>query len=54
MTARALKTLLTHSDGGTAKLFETLIDLGIDAIRSGEERITPEMIKDYVSLPVLA
>lgn len=54
LTARALKTLLSHSDGGTAKLFETFIDLGIDAIRSGEERITPEMIKDYVSLPVLA
>lgn len=54
LTARALKALLSHSEGGTAKLFETFIDLGIDAIRSGEERITPEMIKDYVSLPVLA
>jgi hypothetical protein len=54
LTARALKALLAHSGGGTAKLFETFIDLGIDAIRSGEERITPEMIKDYVSLPVPA
>jgi hypothetical protein len=53
LTARALKALLSHSDGGTAKLFETLIDLGLDAIRSGEERITPEMINDYISLPVL-
>lgn len=54
LTARALKALLSHSNGGTAKLFETFIDLGIDAIQSNEERITPEMIKDYISLPVLA
>ncbi|MGA1860991.1 TniB family NTP-binding protein [Azospirillum sp. 11R-A] len=54
LTARSIKTLLTHCDGGTAKLFEALIDLGIDAIRLNEERITAEMVNDYVSLSVPA
>lgn len=54
LTARSIKALLSHSEGGTAKLFETLIDLGIDAIQLGEERITAEMVSDYVSLAVPA
>jgi hypothetical protein len=53
LTARALKTLLSHSGGVTATLFAIMTDLGINAIRSGEERITPEMVADYVSLPAV-
>lgn len=54
LTARALKSLLAHSSGGTANLFEMMINLAIDAIHSGEERITPDMISDYISLTALA
>lgn len=54
LTARSIKALLSHCDGRTAKLFEALIDLGIDAIRLGEERITADMVTDYVSLSVPA
>jgi hypothetical protein len=52
LTARALKTLLSFSGGVTATLFEVMTNLGIDAIQSGEERITPDMVAGYVSLPV--
>jgi hypothetical protein len=54
LTSRALKVLLSHTHGGTAALFEALVDLGIEAIRTGEERITPEMVSDYVDPPVPA
>lgn len=40
--------------GTTAKLFETLIDLGIDAIQVGEERITAEMVNEHIGRPGMA
>ncbi|GLR77465.1 TniB family NTP-binding protein (plasmid) [Azospirillum oryzae] len=51
LTARSIRALLSHCGGTTAKLFETLIDLGIDAIQVGEERITADMVNEFIGRP---
>lgn len=54
LTARSLKTLLVMTGGVTASIFEVLNNLGIEAIQSAEERITPELISEYESIHLLA
>lgn len=51
LTARSVRMLLSHCGGTTAKLFETLTDLGIDAIQVGEERITADMVNEVIGRP---
>ncbi|PWC91537.1 TniB family NTP-binding protein [Azospirillum sp. TSO5] len=54
LTARALKMLASHSQGVTANVFETLIELGVCAIQSEEERITAKDIIEHLQLPAVA
>ncbi len=52
MTARAVKLLATHSGGVAANVFGTLAELGVQAIRSGEERITAPDVLQHCQVPV--
>lgn len=54
LTARALKLLATHSQGVTAHVFETLIELGVIAIQSEEERITAKDVIEHLQLSAVA
>jgi hypothetical protein len=54
VTPRALKTLVNHAEGVTAGVFEILVNLGVRAIETGEERITPAAIIEYTKLPAAA
>jgi hypothetical protein len=40
----ALQTIIRSTRGNTARIFEMIGDLAVQAIKSGEERITAEMI----------
>lgn len=54
LTARAVKALAAHSQGVTANVFETLVDLGVRAIQSEEERITATAVIGHTTLPAIA
>lgn len=54
LTSRAIKVLATHSQGVTASIFETLIELGVRAIQSEEERITATDVIEHLKLPAIA
>ena len=54
VTPRALKTLVNHAEGITAGVFEILVNLGVRAIETGEERITPAAIIEYTKLSAAA
>lgn len=54
VTPRALKTLVNHAEGITAGVFEILVNLGVSAIETGEERITPAAIIEYTKLSAAA
>jgi hypothetical protein len=54
VTPRALKTLVSHAEGITACVFETLVNLGVRAIETGEERITSAAIIEYTKLSTAA
>lgn len=51
LTARAIKLLAAHSQGVTAHVFEALIELGVRAIQSEEERITAGDLIDQLQRP---
>ena len=51
LTARAIKALATHSQGVTANVFETLVELGVQAIQSEEERITATDVIEWLKRP---
>jgi hypothetical protein len=40
----AMQTIIRSTRGNTARIFEMIGDLAVQAIKSGEERITTEMI----------
>lgn len=51
LTTRAIKTLAARSQGVTAYVFEALIELGVRAIQSEEERITAADVIDQLKHP---
>ena len=51
MTVRAVKALATYGDGVAVTVFGTLAELGIHAIRSGEERITAADVLQHCQAP---
>lgn len=53
LTARAVKALAAHSQGVTATVFETLIELGVRAVQSEEERITATDVIEHIRLPAV-
>lgn len=53
LTTRALKMLAAHSQGVNANVFETLIELGVCAILSEEDRITANDVIEHLKLPAL-
>jgi hypothetical protein len=47
LDATALQTIVRATRGNTARIFEMIKDLAVQAIRSGEERITLELIEGW-------
>lgn len=54
LTTRALKALLTQSQGVTAAVFEILLEHAARAVMSGEERITADDILTQLTVPAVA
>jgi hypothetical protein len=52
-TTVALKRLVEMTGGVTARIFNALTDLAVEAVRTGEERIDMGMLEDKIAMTAL-